>query len=227
MVPDLREGQHFTILGFQNIFFPPKEIRKFSLPRFLILPLLTCSDLGDYSHKPYLCLDGEHPRFPLGTGATQFLKQLFQTINKFRYRQLMSITSSEPDILILEFMPYQKRCGCKIHHTPKRWGKIYICKRKYLTTRSHSSFFPLLCHPSSSQKDKLFHTTIRENKALFPEDPHRMSSVLPGQHPALLPQLLYDSSSPSLRFLPSRPLALTSGRARGSLRVAASKLCIC
>lgn len=54
-----------------------------------------------------------------------------------------------------------------------------------------------------------------------------MSSFLPGQHPALLPQLLYDSSSPSLWFLPSRPLALTSGRARGSLRVAASKLCIC
>lgn len=124
-------------------------------------------------------------------------------------------------------MPYQKRCGCKIHHTPKRWGKIYIYTRKHLTTRSHSSFFPLLCHLSSSQKDKLFHTTIRANKALFPEDPHRMSSVLPGQHPALLPQLLYDSSSPSLRFLPSRPLALTSGRARGSLRVAASKLCIC
>lgn len=54
-----------------------------------------------------------------------------------------------------------------------------------------------------------------------------MSSFLPGQHPALLPQLLYDSSSPSLRFLPSRPLALTSGGARGSLRVAASKLCAC
>lgn len=46
-------------------------------------------------------------------------------------------------------MPYQKRCGCKIHHTPQRWGKIYIYKRKYLTTRSHSCFFPLLCHPSS------------------------------------------------------------------------------
>lgn len=125
-------------------------------------------------------------------------------------------------------MPYQKRCGCKIHHTPKRWGKIYRYKRKYLTTRSHSSFFPLLWHPSSSQKAKLFHTTkIRENKALFPEDSHRVSSFLPGQHPAPLPQLLYDSSSPSLRFLPSRPLALTSGRARGSLRVAASKPCIC
>lgn len=54
-----------------------------------------------------------------------------------------------------------------------------------------------------------------------------MSPFLPGQHPALLPQLLYDSSSPSLQFLPSRPLALTSGRARCSLRVAASKLCAC
>lgn len=52
-------------------------------------------------------------------------------------------------------MPYQKRGGCKIHHAPKRWGKIYRYKRKYLTTRSHSSFFPLLWHPSSSQKDKL------------------------------------------------------------------------
>lgn len=124
-------------------------------------------------------------------------------------------------------MPYQKRCGCKINHTPKRWGKIYINKRKYLTTRSHFSFFPLLCHPSSSQKDKLFHTTIRENKALFPEDSHCMSSFLPGQHPALLPQPLYDSSSLSLQFLPSRPPALTSGRVRGSLRVAASKLCVC
>lgn len=80
-------------LASKTSFFPPKEIRKFSLPRFLILPLLTCSDLGDYSHKPYLCLDGEHPRFPLGTGATQFLKQLFQTINKLRYRQLMSTIS--------------------------------------------------------------------------------------------------------------------------------------
>lgn len=93
MVTDLRADQHFTILGFQNIFFPPKEIRRFTLPRFIILPLLSCSDLGDYSHKPYLCLDGEHPRFPLGTGATQFLKQLFQTINKFRYREVMSTTS--------------------------------------------------------------------------------------------------------------------------------------
>lgn len=103
------------------------------------------------------------------------------------------------------------------------WGKYTGIKEN----RSHSSFFPLLWHPSSSQKAKLFHTTIRENKALFPEDSHRMSSFLPGQHPAPLPQLLYDSSSPSLRFLPSRPLALTSGRARGSLRVAASKPCIC
>lgn len=64
-------------------------------------------------------------------------------------------------------MPYQKRCGCEIHHTSKRWGKIYMYKRKYLTTRSHSRFFLLLWHPSSSQKDKLFHTTIRENKACF------------------------------------------------------------
>lgn len=70
-------------------------------------------------------------------------------------------------------------------------------------------------------------TAIRANKASFPEDLHCMSSFLPGQHPALLPQLLYDSSSPSLRFLPSRPLALTSGGASGSLRVAASKLCAC
>lgn len=93
MVPDLRAGQNFTILGFQIIFFPPKEIRKFTLPRFLILPLLTCSDLGRLLTQAVSMFRWGTSQIPLGTGATQFLKQLFQTINKFRYRQLMSTTS--------------------------------------------------------------------------------------------------------------------------------------
>lgn len=132
-VPDFRAGQHFTILCFQNIFFPPKEIRKFTLPKFLTLPLLTCSDLGDYSHKPYLCLAGVHPRFPLGTGATQFLKQLFQTINKFRYRQLMS-TTSFPNFhklwnkyFILD-IPYQKRLVARSTILQRDGGKYTYIK---------------------------------------------------------------------------------------------------
>lgn len=100
----------------------------------------------------------------------------------------------------------------------KRWKKyrenIFNHLKPSLT---FSSVAPLLRKTSCS-------TTITENKASFPVDLYRMSSFLPAQHPALLPQLLYDSSSPSLWFLPSRPMALTSGGARGSLRVAAPKV---
>lgn len=56
-------------------------------------------------------------------------------------------------------MPYQKRAQKVVLRstTLQRGGEKKIYKRNYLVISSHFRFFPLLCRPSSSRKDQLFH----------------------------------------------------------------------